>query len=75
MTAARLTRIERLIEGEYGTAAITPDDIRWMLTAVKQASVYATNYVRDEADRRDCCVSDAQHRDAIELFDALGLKP
>jgi hypothetical protein len=35
------------------------------------ARAYYLGYCQDEAENRDCCVSDQQHADAQELRDAL----
>lgn len=73
--SVRLKNIKHALSQNYGTAAISPDDIRWLVSVADAAQKYAVNYMLDEADDRDVCVTDDQHAMARGLFDALGIKP
>ena len=71
----RLKAIKHALSQNYGTAAISPDDVRWLVSVADAALEYAENYMLDEADDPDVCVTDDQHAMARGLFDALGIKP
>lgn len=71
----RLKAIKHALSQDYGTAAISPDDIRWLIELADAALAYATNYMRDEADEIEICVTDEQHAMARDVFDALGMIP
>ena len=73
--SVRLKSIKRALSQNYGTAAISPDDVRWLVSVADAALKYAENYMRDEADVRGACVSDKQHELARSVFDALGIEP
>ena len=71
----RLKAIKHALSQNYGTAAISPDDVRWLVSVADAALEYAENYMLDEADVRGACSSDKQHELARGVFDALGMKP
>lgn len=70
----RLKSIKHALSQDYGTAAISPDDVRWLVSVADAALKYAENYMRDEADDPDVCVTDDQHAMARDVFDALGME-
>lgn len=73
--SVRLKNIKHALSQNYGTAAISPDDVRWLVSVADAALKYAENYMRDEADEIEICVTDEQHAMARDVFDALGMIP
>lgn len=59
------------------TSAPTPDTAmkefreEFINELLRTADIYANLYVQDEADDRECCIFDAQHKDAKALFEAI----
>lgn len=74
---AYLERILKVVQKGLATSAPTPDTAmkefreEFINELLRTADIYANLYVQDEADDRECCIFDAQHKDAKALFKAI----